>query len=255
MSASENTAMRPSAYSVDDYARAFPDGYERHFWHRARLNVVTAQLARLDIPGAVLDIGCGPGQYVRALCAAGYDCMGFDPGDAPTDPRLAGRLFARTDMATLPADIRSRVSVVLLLDVIEHLADPSELFTRLLNRLPALRAVIVTVPARPELWSELDRRAGHHRRYTRETLAAVVEGAGFVVSDVRYMFRLLYPFAWLGRRRAHTRTVNAPAYTTVHAYAGRLLAADLHLWPASVPGTSVLCVARPERAGEGRRPR
>jgi SAM-dependent methyltransferase len=250
MSASEDTVTGGSAYSADDYARAFPAGYEQHFWHRARLSVVIDQLARLDVQGAVLDIGCGPGQYVRALCAAGYDCLGCDPGDVPTDPCLAGRLFPRADLDTLPAEIRARVRVALLLDVIEHLPDPSALLTRLLDRLPGLRAVIVTVPARPELWSALDRRAGHHRRYTRESLAALVEEAGFLVSDVRYMFRLLYPFAWLDRRRTHSRVVSPPVHRTLHACVGRLLATDLHLWPAGVPGTSVLCVARTALARE-----
>lgn len=230
-------------YKLADYARAFPGGYEQHFWHRARLRVVTGQLAAIGVAGTVLDIGCGPGAYVKALMRSGYDCVGCDPGDVPFDAELGGRVFGRTSVGELAPDVRARVDVALMLDVIEHTPDPVALLADVVAALPALRVVVLTVPARQELWSELDRQAGHQKRFARRDLREVVERAGLAVSDIRYLFRALYPFAWIGRRRA-ARSVAVPAYPSLHAVAGWVLAMEQRIVPHAVPGTSVLCIAR-----------
>jgi SAM-dependent methyltransferase len=248
MSMPEHIASSESIYRAADYARAFPPAYHRHFWHQARLAVVRRQLARLRPIRAVLDVGCGPGQYVRALRQSGYEAFGCDPGDPWVDGDLAGEVFRRTTPDALPDDVRSAVDVVLLLDVLEHLPDPMPMLASLACTLPHARFAIITVPARPELWSALDRQAGHHRRYALKELSALVAVAGLTVIDVRYVFTALYPLAWLGRRRASARSIRPPDHPALHALAGRLLALEARVLPAAVPGTSALCVARFNRS-------
>jgi hypothetical protein len=155
-------------------------------------------------------------------------------------------VFTRTDCESLPADLRATVEIALLLDVLEHVPDPGSLVEDVRRILPALRALVITVPARPELWSDLDRRAGHRRRFRLAELSAVVIGAGYLVTDARYLFRLLYPAAWLGRWRP--RSMHAPRRPGLHAVLGGLLVADARWLPAWLPGSSALCVARTARA-------
>lgn len=233
-----------SAYSDADYTRAFPVGYERHFWHRARLRVVRTAIDRVGVARCILDVGCGPGRYVSALRALGYNCIGCDPGDPRVDADVAGHVFSRTAVEVLPREVRDEVDVVLLLDVIEHLEAPGTFLAGLVQALPALRTAIITVPARGELWSALDTRAGHHRRYTVDELTTVATNAGFVAEDARYLFRTLYPAAWLGRASRLRRTIAPPTRVRLHEAIGNLLAAEAWLLPASWPGTSALCVAR-----------
>lgn len=243
--ATEDTLTDAAAYNDAHYARAFPDGYMAHFWHRARLRIVLAELAKTGA-SAVLDIGCGPGQYVRALREAGYDCIGCDPGDAAIEPGLAPYVFARTSVEEIDAATLARVDTALLLDVIEHLPDPAALLARIGEVLPGLKTLVVTVPARQELWSELDRRARHERRFRLDELDALLTRAGFFVTTSTYLFRVLYPAALLTARRAKGRAVSSPKRPRVHDVLGRLLALD-RLLPARLPGTSALCVARPRR--------
>ncbi len=242
--------MSDSAYSDADYARAFPAGYERHFWHRARLQIVRTVIDRIDTARCILDVGCGPGRYVSDLRRLGYDCIGCDPGNPGIDADLAGHVFSRTPIEALPREVQAQVDVVLLLDVLEHIEAPAAFLTGLVNALPALRTAIITVPARRELWSELDTRAGHHRRYSLDELAGVVADAGLVVTDARYLFHALYPAAWLGRASRLRRTIAPPARVRLHEAIGRLLAAEAWLLPASWPGTSALCVARIRPTGD-----
>lgn len=241
--ASEDTVTDGAVYSAARYAQAFPPGYEDHFWHQARRRVVLAELAKRRV-STVLDIGCGPGQYVQAIRAAGYDCFGCEPGEAIVEPALVPYVLSRTDVEALPMDMRARVNVALLLDVIEHLPDPAAFLLRAKRALPRLETLIVTVPARAELWSELDRRAGHYRRFMLQDLMCLLRDVGFDVVDATYLFRMLYPVAWLTARRAHSRVVASPRYPRLHHVIGRVLAAERRLLPRTLPGTSALCVAR-----------
>lgn len=242
--------MSDSAYSNADYTRAFPAGYERHFWHRARLRVVRAAIDRIGTARCILDVGCGPGRYVSALRGLGYNCIGCDPGNPHVDADMTGHVFSRTPVEALPREVQARVDVVLLLDVLEHIEAPAVFLTGLMRTLPALHTAIITVPARRELWSALDTRAGHHCRYSLDELTGVVTDAGLAVQDARYLFRALYPAAWLGRTSRLRRTIAPPARAGLHDAIGNLLAAEAWLLPASWPGTSALCVARLRPAGD-----
>lgn len=238
------------AYDPSRSAVAFPEGYDRHFWHQARRRLVIDALRRHG-SSRVLDIGCGPGAYVRALRAEGYDAVGCDPGHAGIPTLAPGHVFTGRSLDQMDEGDLAIVDTALLLDVIEHLADPAAFLDHVRRRLPRLRALVLTVPARRELWSALDHAAGHHRRYTRASLREVLGESGFVVSELTYAFRLLYlpalALAWTPRRRR----VVAPARPRLHDWVGRLLAAERRVLPNGWPGTSLLCVASPASPARG----
>ena len=53
--------------------------------------------------------------------------------------------------------------------------------------------MLLSVPAYQWAWTDHDVRAGHHRRYTRRQLAALVEGAGLSVVRSTYAFAAVFP--------------------------------------------------------------
>ena len=89
----------------------------------------------------------------------------------------------------------------MLLDVIEHIEDDREFLRTIRSAFSNCQCVIVTVPARPEAWSEWDEYYGHFRRYSPETLRKTLSAIGGCVY-VRYFFRSLYlaGLAYLCRR-------------------------------------------------------
>ena len=73
------------------------------------------------------------------------------------------------------------------------------------------RTLVITVPAMQWAFSSWDTELGHHRRYSRRRLRAVVAAAGFDVESVTYLFPELFPLLVVRRlRRAPREQVDFP---------------------------------------------
>lgn len=132
--------------------------------------------------GDVLEVGAGIGETTRHLLDGrqrSWRCL--EP-----DERLATRLRAwaeSNDVAPRPAvqigttaDVnpRSRFDAILYIDVLEHIDDDRAEVARAADLLAPGGTLIVLSPAFQQLFSEFDRSVGHHRRYTRASLANVM---------------------------------------------------------------------------------
>lgn len=93
---------------------------------------------------------------------------------------------------------------VALLDVLEHQRDDRAFLADLVGKMSPGATLLLTVPARPDLWSQWDVALGHHRRYERATLLACVAGLPLAVHETSYLFPEMLP---LGLARARRRSV------------------------------------------------
>jgi len=66
-------------------------------------------------------------------------------------------------------------------NVLEHIENDHEALTQLYSKLQSGGVLSIYVPAIPALFSELDRKVGHFRRYKKSELIEKVERAGFTV--------------------------------------------------------------------------
>jgi SAM-dependent methyltransferase len=193
----------------------------RHPWWRARANLTARLLRQLVVrpPARVLDAGCGWGVTLAMLERSGYRVAGLDVSRrtlAQLDRENPGRELIEADLSRpLPESVEP-FDAVLALDVIEHLDDDRAAVERL-GRLVRSDGglVIVSVPARPELFSEFDRIQGHRRRYDPPRLRAAFADTGLVVDRLFWWGAWMVPI--LRRRRARERPEVTPE-TPAEAY-------------------------------------
>jgi SAM-dependent methyltransferase len=130
----------------------------------------------------VLEVGAGFGGTTRRLCQGGrhlrWVCL--EP-----DEVLAGRLAESIRAGVLPPCCEAHVSTlaavperpefdaVVYVDVLEHIADDGAEMAAAVRRLRSGGHVVVLSPAHAWLFTPFDRAVGHHRRYTKATLAAL----------------------------------------------------------------------------------
>ncbi len=131
----------------------------------------------------LLDFGAGTGTFARRLAAQGADVICVE-ADAQLRAELE-RNNLRTAAAT--SDIPSEsMDVVYSFNVLEHIADDEAALAELRRVLKPGGQLLLYVPAFMILYSGMDRRVGHLRRYRKQPLQRLALRAGFAVDDVRY---------------------------------------------------------------------
>jgi hypothetical protein len=192
-----------------DLAEARARGFDasiRHPWEAARVEVVKRLIrrhARLTGDAIVMDIGCGD-TFVAEQLAAEYPESRVYAVDTAFTSEIIEHYRARLkNPRVLPfpsldaiAPLPGRpASLVLLMDVIEHIED-DEGFLAGLRARPYITSdtkFLVTVPAYQSLFCSHDRFLGHYRRYSNPMLRDHLQRAGFRVIDIGYFFSSLLP--------------------------------------------------------------
>ena len=240
----------PEVYGRDGYIEGYPEGIERHFWHISRNDIVYRWLVRrLKPQELVMDVGCGTGHVVREFRSRGMNIQGVEMGSPPISPGMEAVIHTKRDLFDLDASLKARINTVLLLDVIEHMAERREFLRRLFEELPNCRQLLITVPARKELWSEYDEYWGHHLRYDRHGLEADLAGSGFAPRKTSYFFHWLYLASRvLGWLRIPKRTDFQPVKPGTpkaffHRTLGLFTRLESRLVPGSLAGSSLICIA------------
>lgn len=231
------------------------------FWFQHRNRCIEAAVARHPPDGPIFDVGGGNGCVARALEQAGWEVVLVEPGAAGAAHARA-RGIAHVVCATLDAAgfVPGSLPAVGLFDVVEHIEDDAGFLQRLAARLVPGGWLYLTVPAYPCLWSSEDVEAGHFRRYTRATLAAVVARAGYALAYATMIFRPLplpiallraLPYRLRLRRGPGSADVLAREHAADGGMAGALAARVLAPEPGCIAkgrtmafGASILMVAR-----------
>lgn len=236
------------------YARVYGALARRHWWWAVRDAAVEDALDRW-VPqpreGRVLDVGCGDGRLFPMLRRFGSSVEGIEPDDAArTTITPQGTIHAAPFAAPLP--VAGPYALITMLDVLEHLDDRAAALRLCHALLAADGRLLVTVPALPWLWTSHDDLNHHRVRFTRATLVAVLEEAGFLPLAVRHLFHGLVPLKLAARAKERLVPARDPVPGVPPAPVNAALAATFRLetllaGPVArwLPGSSLLAVARP----------
>lgn len=100
-------------------------------------------------------------------------------------------------------------SCILCINVLEHIKNHAEALKGLSKIMSPESKLILLVPAHPVLYGSMDKEAGHHRRYTLNSLRFVLEDAGQEVITHSYFNRLSAFFWFLKGRVLKQRNIQS----------------------------------------------
>jgi 2-polyprenyl-3-methyl-5-hydroxy-6-metoxy-1,4-benzoquinol methylase len=176
-----------------DYGARYRELFQRHWWWRARERVILDALHAHQPAGGwrnVLDVGCGDGLFFDEL--AKLPGVRFVEGVetsaelvSPDGPHRA-RIHVTPFDATF--DTGRRYSLILMLDVLEHLPDPVSALRHALSLLEPDGVFLATVPAFNALWTRHDDLNHHYTRYDTQSFRRLASEAGLRVDEARYFF-------------------------------------------------------------------
>jgi len=171
----------------------------RHPWELARskaLREIILSYGTLGAEDRVLDLGCGDGFLIDALCPpsiAAIDALDIHL----TDEQMVSFSVARPRLHfsnTTSLLVDKGYQLITLFDVLEHIEDDATFLQEMVSRFASRDALIFcTVPAFNSLYSAHDSFLKHHRRYHLSGLTQLLERSGLRVCHAGYLFASLLP--------------------------------------------------------------
>jgi len=147
-----------------------------HFWITRRFEVLHRLAGDLIAQAtAIAEIGCGHGLLQRQIeDFYQVEVAGFDLNEAALK-QTACRFspVCCYDVREQSPEYEARFDVILLADVLEHIAEQDAFLRAVKFHLAPGGVVVVNVPALQSLYSGYDRAVGHLRRYRIGSLASV----------------------------------------------------------------------------------
>lgn len=167
-----------SGYTGVDILRALENA---HRYNALLLSIILEHVGKAK---SVVDFGAGTGTFAKLLRSQKFDVTCVE-----ADPFLRSEL-AKTGFEALPdlaAVPDQSVSFVFSLNVFEHIADDGAVLKTLHRKLDANGRLLIYVPAFEVLWTSLDDKVEHYRRYTRQGLKRLLRSCGYEVERCRYV--------------------------------------------------------------------
>ncbi|HEX3423591.1 MAG TPA: class I SAM-dependent methyltransferase [Sphingomicrobium sp.] len=233
--------------------REMADLDQRHWWYRARRQIIEELIRREVRPperATILEIGCGTGHNLEMLGRFGrVDAIELDDESRSIAQSRLGRDIMSARLPELNGIAERHYDLIAALDVIEHIDNDVEAIAAISTRLRPGGKFLMTVPAHPWMWSAHDAVNHHKRRYSKAALKQLINESPLRLDKVGYFNSLLFPLAVADRLVSKLRgkdeaEVKLPS-TPINSGLEAVFASERHLvgrLPLP-PGLSLFAVA------------
>jgi SAM-dependent methyltransferase len=199
----------------------------------------------------VLEIGIGHGSYYEYLGKLGrYRGVDIDPDNVTNSrARYPGGNFALADITSeqFKADFPpGSVDTVVCCNVIEHIEDDNLAVANMVRALNPGGHLLLLVPALQQLYGDLDRLAGHHRRYNKPLMLKACAGHPIEILELRYFNPIGGLAWWINSFAKHDSLDNTAVNAQIRIFDKYVLPVSRLVDPLtrSFFGQSLICVAR-----------
>lgn len=148
-------------------------------------------LIKPSIKGRVAEVGAGTGTFSNIIANDGFTVTAVDYSKsylkiiAKKNKKIKTILFD-LQAKKLPKSLTGKFDSIVILNVIEHLADDNLALSHLYKMLKKNGNLIVLVPAFQTAFGSMDKNLGHYRRYTKNSFAKLIKTSGFNIITSRY---------------------------------------------------------------------
>lgn len=185
---------------------------------------------------------------VHYLRSQNINCLGVELANVELPENLSHFIYSGMSSLSIPDSIKESFDTLMFLDVLEHIENPQLFLREQIDAFPYVKNILITLPARNELWSNYDEFYGHFKRYDIASFECHLLLNGWSVERVSYFFKWLYPLVYLLSifRVRRSVKVNAPSriakpFHFIMAFASIL---DFKILPNFFWGTSIICVIK-----------
>jgi SAM-dependent methyltransferase len=197
-----------STYTLEDQERMAKAANYFAWQHR----LVTGELGQ-----RVIEVGCGIGNFTGLLLdREAVVAVDTEPGCVE---RLRERFPDRPNLRAVNCDVLStefrdlrsfQADSCVCLNVLEHIDDDCGALRQMADVLAPGGIAVLLVAASPSLYGPIDELLGHHRRYTRSSIARIGEQAGLSVRSCYYLNAIGF-FGWWTNSHILRRRAQSPA--------------------------------------------
>jgi SAM-dependent methyltransferase len=174
-----------------------------HWWYVARRKILADLIrreVRPDKKSRILEIGCGTGHNLGMLGEFGaVDGLEVDAEARTVAQARHGKTIASAPLPGLTGVRRRSYDLIAALDVIEHIDADQAALAAIAERLKPGGQLLMTVPAHQWMWSAHDTANHHKRRYSKKSLARLVDASPLRLDRIGYFNSLLFPLAIAAR--------------------------------------------------------
>ncbi len=230
-------------FDKDEFSFAYPDGIENNYWHFARNKIILNVIKKYSIKNG-LDVGSGRGIVTDYLFRNKISIKGVELGNTTPINNSNVPILYNADALSLTG----KFDAITLFDVIEHIEKPVQFMKELIFHFKDVEYLIITVPARKELWSNFDEYYGHFKRYELNTLKNELQEIGFEIIENQYFFHVLYFLIRLNNRISKKRKIQfivpKGLRKVFHSFLGQLFFWEKFITPKKLVGSSIICIAK-----------
>lgn len=218
---------------------------DRHWYYQSKFSFLRRTLEKLEaIPTQVVDVGAGSGFFAKKFAEhfKTSRIIAYDPNYTQeflvqNDKALYQDHLTLTDLAN--------ADVVLMIDVLEHIANPKSFLLDFTRQAKKGATFLITVPAFMILWSQHDVFLKHYRRYRIRDVQLLVKSSGLDVISSRYLYSTIFPIALLKRRLTSGARSDMRELPKVINSLLRLLCVTEHALPwLRLPGLTAFVIAQ-----------
>lgn len=177
---------------------------DANWWHRAKRAQILALAAKYFPPDGApaLEAGAGAGRLLMDLRDSFGAAVGLDMSEAALNAcsRRGLSMMVKGDAEKGIPFRDGSFRVVVFSDVLEHLENDVAALSEASRAISPGGGIIISAPAIPWMYGYWDKEHGHVRRYSKSSLRACVESAGFEILKLSYTNFFILPPAIIVRK-------------------------------------------------------